>query len=300
MVIFFAPDKAPMQSRSPRRRLWGARAWLHAPLWVPGLLLSAATLPGLAGALTQAGDHCLAHATNHHHLCLLHPPHPAAHLLTWALPLLLLVPAIVVVGLAIRQIWREWRLARALVAVSRPSGLGPDVRLLEQSDPVALTVGWRRNTILLSRGLVDKLSTRALAVVLAHERAHVRRRDTLLSLCDRLAASVLPSAVALPLLEQITLAREQLCDAMAASEVDGELAVAEALTEVLRLELQVPATGVSVAAGSLEARVLYLLHPSRDELRALLPLILLTAGLLVAGVGPAHAAIEHLISFLLH
>lgn len=284
----------------PAQRLGSARAWLYAPIWVPALLVGAALIPGLLGALVAHADHCVGHASVHHHLCLLHPPHAADSAVAWALPLALLLPAAAFVALCVRRAARDWRLTRTLVATSRASDLGEDVRLLDNHEPLAATVGWRRPTILLSSGLLRAVSDHTRAVVLAHERAHVARGDTLLALCDRLAASLLPRAVAATLLGRIALAREQACDALAAEQAGGHVAVARALTEIARLRMTPPATGVSVASGSLELRVAHLLRPPPRSRR---PRLLHLAWLLPAlalGAGPIHSVLEHLISAVLH
>jgi Zn-dependent protease with chaperone function len=264
-------------------------------------VLFAALLPGLFGAWSEHGDHCLAHGHgHHHHLCLLHPPHATGHWLTWVAPLLVAVPAAVVL---LRWMWRgrgQRRLARTLVATSRPSQLGADLRLLDRAEPLALTVGVRSPTILLSTGLLERVSARALEVVLAHERAHVARGDTRLARVDRLAAALLPRAVARPLLDQITLAREQACDAAAVERVGDPVTVARALTEIARLGLRAPATGVSVASGALEARVLHLLEPPSPTRQAWLVPSSVFVALVIAGAGPVHGAVEHLITFVLH
>lgn len=300
VVGLFAPRVAA-SSASPLRRAVVARAWLYAVLWVPPLVLFAAFLPGLFAGLGEHGDHCLAHGHgHHHHLCLLHPPHATGHWLTWVAPLLVAIPA---VAASLRWAWRDrWqrRLARTLVATSRPSQFGADVRLLDQSEALALTVGGPSPTILLSSGLLDRVSARVLEVVLAHERAHVSRGDIRLARLDRLVAALLPRAVAGPLLDQITLAREQACDAAAVERVGDPAVVARALTEIARLGMRPPATGVSVASGALEARVLHLLEPPLPTRRIWLLPSLVFAALVLAGAGPVHGAVEHLITFLLH
>jgi Zn-dependent protease with chaperone function len=287
---------------SPARRAFAARAWLYAVLWVPPVVLLASFMPGLFGMVIEQGDHCLTHGYDHHHhhLCFLHPPHATGHPLSWAAPLGL---ALVVAIVLLRCAWRgrsQQRLARALVATSRASQLGDGVRLLDCREPMAVTVGVRAPVILLSTGLIELASARTLEVVLAHEHAHVRRGDTRHARLDRFAAALLPRSVAAPLLEQITLAREQACDAAAVEQIGDPVEVARALTEVARLGLCVPATGVSMGSGALEARVLHLLEPPAPTRHGWVSPALLFCALIVAGAGPVHGAIEHLITFLLH
>jgi Zn-dependent protease with chaperone function len=300
-VSLLAP-RGTSRTGSPAHRAFVARAWLYAVLWVPPVVLLASFLPGLFGLVIEQGDHCFTHGSDHHHhhLCLLHPPHATGHPLGWAAPLGL---ALMVAVVLVRCVWRgrvQRRLARALVASSRPSRLGGDVRLLDCPEPLAVTVGIRTPTILLSTGLIEFASKPTLEVVLAHERAHVRRGDMWLARLDRLAAALLPRSVAAPLLEQITLAREQACDAAAVEQIGDPVEVARALTEVARLGLCVPATGVSMASGALEARVLHLLEPPAPTRHGWATPVLLIVALVVAGAGPVHGGIEHLITFLLH
>ncbi len=298
-VALFAPSEAG--GGEPQRRLAVARAWLLAPLWLPLLLLASAMAPDLAAAFLRSADHCLTTGVgHHHHLCFLHPPHGAEGPVGWMIALAVLVPVTALLGLALRRAGDEWRLARALVAVSRPSELGADVRLLDRDDPIALTVGWWRPTVLLSEGLLLRLSARGREVVLAHERAHVARGDCRMASLERLAAAILPRIVARPLIAQIDLAREQACDAVAAQRAGGALAVATTLAEVLRLGIQAPPIGVSVASSALEARVAHLLNPAPRSWGWRLSFAALGLAVVAAGMGPGHVAIEHLVTLLLH
>lgn len=301
LVVLVSPLPWRRPARDPARDTMAARAWLYAPLWVPLVLVGAAFTPGVVGAVTAMGDHCVLHGgVHHHHLCLAHPPHAAGHPLTWLLPLAVLAPALTIVVLGARRVWLEWRLAATLVATSRPSPLGRDVRLVDSDRPLALTVGWRRPRILLSSGFVGRVSARTLDVVLAHERAHVARRDTWFALFDRFAASLLPRAVAGRLTERIVLGRELACDAIAAAEVGSDVTVARALTEVARLRMSVPATGVSVASGALEARVVHLLRSGGPGRRRSWLAAGVVMALAAAGAGPVHTALERIVSYLLH
>ena len=302
VVVVLAAPRSLARESSPRRRAWIGRAWLYAILWAPPVVLLGALSPGLLAALGGHGDHCLTHGGgHHHHLCLLHPPHATGQASVWLACSLVLVPAAIAL---LRRTWLDRahrRLARTLVDTSQPACLPahPDVRLLDQPESLALTVGLRRPTILVSSGLLERASPRTLEVVLAHERAHVHRRDAWLARLDRLVASLLPRRVAGPLLDELTLAREQACDMQAAAQVGDPLLVAQALTEVARLGLHAPDVGVAMAASSLELRVRHLLDPPTADPRTwMLPAMLLTV--LLAGAGPLHGAVEHLVTFLLH
>jgi Zn-dependent protease with chaperone function len=308
-TILSALTWAGVAARAPRRRVAPqvtaparaarARLWLYAPLWVPAVLVAASMTPGLSGAVMGVGDHCMTHGGHHHHLCVLHPPHasnlpwiPYAVAAAW-------LPLLVAFALAARAGAARLGAARALVRSSRPSALGDDVRLLEQREPIALTVGLLEPAVLLSRGLLDAVSPQGLEVILAHERAHVRRRDTAWAFVDALAASILPRSARVALLDEITLAQEQACDAAAAAE-RGREPVVSALMEVARLRLAAPAFGMSAGASSLEARVLHLLDAPRPSRWWPAGPAAAVATLAALGAGPLHSLIEHAVSFLLH
>jgi Zn-dependent protease with chaperone function len=306
VVVVIAAPRSASRSGSARRRTLVGRAWLYAVVWVPPVVLLGALLPGLLGALIQWGDHCFTHGHHHHHLCLLHPPHATGDPRIWVLSVGLLVPAMLAwLGCAWRGLSLR-RLARTLIATSRKTSqfehAGVDVRVLDSDEPLALTVGFRVPTILVSSGLLTRASRSTLEVVLAHERAHVQRNDSRLAWLDRFAAALLPHAAAAPLLEQLALAREQFCDTAAAQHVGDPLLVARALTEVARLGMREPGVGVGVGMGSgaLEARVLHLLEPPAPTRRAWLWPAVLLATLVLAGAGPLHGVVEHLITSLLH
>ncbi len=297
-AVFVAPARLP-ERLAPGPRVVRARLWLYAPIWLPVLLVIASVLPGLLGTSLGLGDHCAAHAGHHHHLCVLHPPHISNHPLAWSIAAAVLLPMLVALGGAAWSGMLQFRLARALVRSSRASSFGPDVRLLDRGEPLALTVGFLHPVILLSKGLLDVVCSETLDVIIAHERAHVRRRDTAWAFLDSLAAALMPRAVRAGLLRELALAREQACDLWAAERA-GKLRVAQALTRVARLGLSQPAFGMSVGASSLEARVLHLLEPpeaTRWWPGAPIALVIVIAAL---GAGPVHTTIERIVTLLLH
>lgn len=301
VAAFLAPERFSPQM-SPRQRAWRARFWMYLPLWAPLVVLFSALLPGLAGGLLGHQDHCTAHGSHHHHLCVFHPPHLSHDLFAWSLIVGILAPALAVMLRALLVQWRAQRLAQALVRLARASVYGDDVRLLDREEPIALTVGTVRPVILLSTGLIASVAPSVLRVVIAHERAHVRHHDAIWGFCDALAAAILPAEVQRALLQQIALAREQACDVAASAEAgdDGDLRVAAALTEVARLAFARPSFGLSVVESSLEARVAYLLsRPPAARGWLMLP-SLAVLGLCALGAGPIHTLIERVATRLLH
>lgn len=285
---------------SPEHRGVRAAVWLYAPFWAPLVVTGSALASGVPATLFSGADHCASHATHHHHLCVLYPPHASG---AWGIVLMVCAvgfPAVFVLGRALARIFRDEALARSLTSLATPSGLGNDVGLIASEEPLAFVVGLSRPRVLVSTSLLAQISSRSLAVVLAHERAHASRRDTLRAALDRVVASVLPARSRAALLREADLAREQLCDAVASQHVGDRRLVARALTEVVRLGLRAPGVGVSAGPDELEARVSELVNPASAprfwRLRYLGALLLLCA---VAG-GPVHSGCQHTLSHLFH
>lgn len=304
-VVLIGSQASEEPPRPCGERSLAARAWLYAPLWVPSVLIIGALLPGIAGLLGAFADHCTAHAglhdpLHHHHLCLVHPPYAAHYSMSALVPLafLLLLGAKFIGG--VKNALHERALARTLFETSRPSPDLDGVRLLDDDAPIALTLGWRAPKVLLSTGLLRAVSPATLAVILAHEGAHKRRRDPLKAFFDRIAAQLLPGFISRPLLARINLAREQACDEDAARAVGSPVQVARALTEVARLRMAPVTAGMSVASSSLEARILHMLEPAPPSTGLKRSLAFFIIGLAVLGAYPVHAAIEYFITVLLH
>lgn len=269
-----------------------------APFVVPTLIVMLCLAPGVLGLLGLPVDHCLSHP-GHPHLCLAHgaiglTPHLAAWL--------------VVVGVAMSvcgvQVVRRLSGARrrlSFLEMARASTSSLNCGLIESPHPFSITAGLARPKIWLSTSLVAALTEEQLAVVEAHERAHVRRRDPLSRLlAGWLSLPILPD-IRQSILERLHLASEQACDEAAGEVVGDRVLVAETLLAVVRLVgPHTTATALPVTAsfgrGYVSARVESLLDPvdigSGRRLKKWLPALLLP-GLLV--VVPLHHIIEHIV-----
>lgn len=258
------------------------------PATAGGLAALALALPSLLVALGLDEDHCLEHGHGPH-LCAFH-----GELLS---PLLLGLGGAALAMLALRGTrlvvarLRTARDLRRLTALSRP--LAPGVRLVPTDLPICHTVGALRPRVLVS----DRLDPEVLPVALAHEAAHVARRDTLQLLLLDLGALALPSGLGAALRAGFVRAADEVCDD-AAAQIHGPLRVAEALLRVARGPALPGA--LALCAGDLERRVRRLLDggappaPSRA-----LPLGLALGSALLAlaalGADPLHHAVEHLL-----
>jgi Zn-dependent protease with chaperone function len=117
------------------------------------------------------------------------------------------------------------------------AGAPRPVRLSIAPDmPVPIAFGIRREEICLPSALAARLSARECDVVLAHEVAHLVRRDPLwLALAiaiDAVGGGLPPGSLVARRLREIA---EYRCDALAARLVGSRVAVARGLTEVARL-----------------------------------------------------------------
>lgn len=249
---------------SPAARARALRWTCAAPLAGAGILTGLCLLPSLLGLLWPRLDHCLEHP-GHIHLCLIHPPSAFGGLLGWAV--LGAFWGVVAAG-AVAVARPALGAARSLAALWRAARYEPAVgaHLITSSLPFCAVVGWVRQKIVLSTALADALPRGLLRVVLAHEAAHVRRRDSLWLLVASLVSVAHLPWLRRALLADLALAAELACDEDAAAAIGDRLGVAEAVVFVERL-LSDRTTGHGLApafgGSDVAVRVEALLEPGR-------------------------------------
>lgn len=130
--------------------------------------------------------------------------------------------------------------------------------------PLALTWGLWRPAVLLSTWMVQHLDRRELEAVLAHELAHVARRDSLviwLATVLRDAFFYLPTSWAA--YRQLQREKETACDDLAVSVTGRPLALASALAKVWQHAVETPgldpAQPLASASELIEGRITRLL-----------------------------------------
>ena len=168
----------------------------------------------------------------------------------------------------------------------------PTLRVLDIEAPLAVTGGLRRPAILLSRWLVDHLDERELDAVLAHEIAHLARRDHLTRWLARLLRDAMPYLPASWYALRVLQTDEEFeADALAVEVTGRPVAMASALGKVWQQALAAPAPiglarlpGYAAASAALlEARLARLLEnrarrgPAREGK--------LLAGVVVVAIG---------------
>jgi hypothetical protein len=160
-----------------------------------------------------------------------------------ALAVLLVCAATVVVGLAtlISQYVRTRLALRHLGPPIAPppslleieSQLGIEVRLCADDRVFCCCAGLFFPRVVLSRGMLELLDASQLTAVLAHEAAHVRRRDPARALAVRCASNALFYLPLTRYLSEKALVASELGADAAAARVAGQPALVRALLDVL-------------------------------------------------------------------
>lgn len=286
-----------------------------------GLLV---VLVGFGSALWDAWmvtpDHCGDTTTHQPYLCWPHPVGTAAASVTETLTVVLLLLAL---GATLARIasWREAsKRIRTLVARAMPadatafrrilaegggSWRGP-ITIIRTDEPICCVTGLREPRLLISTAVVTRLKPADIAVMVAHERAHVERRDLPRRMLAHLLSALHAPSLGKRAVDGWALAAEQACDLAAARSCGSAIAVAETLVRYRRAfsrRSPSPMAGAAAAfagAGELETRVRGLLdaRPTDSEPRNRSRWVwaaMLGAALLTPGV---HTGLEALLRLL--
>lgn len=189
--------------------------------------------PPVWALVNPAFDHCVAHGDRHTHLCFEHlPPHSGGSI-SWALLAAGLAWSVGRMASGARRLMNSRRLSLRLCSMAT---LHESQRafVLPVEAPLCFTVGLFRPKIVLSEGLIARVSGARLDVILRHEEAHVRRYDAALRLLATMMTVCMLPSVRDRLLDELELSAEQSCDEAAAVSGD-RLGVAEAILQVERM-----------------------------------------------------------------
>lgn len=187
-----------------------------------------------------------------------------------------------------------WRAASVLRAHSRLRRVDGGVRFVEHDAPFAFTAPGRGGLIVVSSALDAALEADELAVVLAHERAHVRHRHDRYLLLVQMIAALLPPLT--PLVRQVRFSIERWADEDAVADCGDRRLVAQTLG---RVALMGAPMGGALAFGGLgvAARVNALLSPPVVPLRGVGRV--LVAVLVALTTGSALLQVRHLSGMVL-
>ena len=172
----------------------------------------------------------------------------------------------------------EWAVRLELLAermrVSRP------VRLLQSARvEVPVVIGWLRPVVLFPVGFFAGVPVEHVEAVLAHELAHVRRHDYLVSVLQGLVEAVFYYSPAVWWISrQVREAREACCDDAAVATCGDPLVYARALAELEALRQERHALALGAGGIGLRARIERVLGVA-PEAPSTAPVVLATVGL---------------------
>lgn len=279
-------------------------------LLVLAVLPAAASLATMTAALAPSfgwiADHCLRAAEQHRH------PHICAHheaglpALSAALLAGLLLLRLAHAGLRLgRQALFARNTLRDLVRVAAMDHT-PALHVLPFEQPQAFVIGLFRPRLFVTRGLLADAHRDHLEPVLAHEHAHLRRRDPLRRLVCSIALAFHLPGIARHIERRLGQAHELAADAEAAAALQSPERVARALLHLAREQRALaPAPAMmfeGADASEIGARVTSLLdaRPRHDQPRPALIAAAATAALvlLAAGADLVHHGVEMFLGLL--
>jgi TonB family protein len=193
-------------------------------------------------------------------------------------------------------------LQQVFEAVRRRLGIARAVRLMHSALVQAPTViGWLRPVVLIPASCLTGLSTMQIEAVLAHELAHIRRHDYLVSVLQSVIETLLFYHPAVWWVsKQVRRERECCCDEMAVAVGGDRLAYARALSLLEERRSFYPEVALGANGGVLKMRIKRLLGCKEDAAVSqfaaftVLALIVALAGSYVVTVARAESgAVSH-------
>ena len=292
-----ALSRWPAAHLDPGRR--ARRALLTALL--PSLLPLTAVVSILALSASKPlgliADHCLYHGTGHPHLCLEHLP---AISLSWLHLAAVAGALLLILALLARYLVRERRASRRLQSMrSLSHGFGR-LRFLEDKQPMAIAANPRDPFVLMSKGLLDRLTRRERRIVLAHEIAHLRHNDLLRNYVFELLLLLHLTPAAGRLRTAWRQALEERADDRVAARF-GPDSLAQALVRVIRGARPGSTPAFSVSGEDPLRRIERLLAPDENENNRSVTFEVSYIGLLLAlaaTIATSHHLLETVLGFL--
>jgi Zn-dependent protease with chaperone function len=255
LLVWLARPLVGRLSAAAQADVWLLAALLPAMAAVSMAVATAA--PSFATALGLGPDHCPGHG-HHFHVCFVHAADVTPGLVTLgvvALAVWLYRTTVLVAGLA-----RSHRAVNLLARLGKPRA-GAFPVLVVPGRELCHATGIRQRRVMVSSDLVARLSPDELTGALAHEEAHLRRRDPLANCLLGLAATFLPPPLGQWLRARHRFSAEAACDGAAAAVVGSPAVIATALVKAASLQRSVSsATGFpAFGVHELEIRVRALL-----------------------------------------
>ena len=158
-------------------------------------------------------------------------------------------------------------LQQAFDALRRRLGVARAVRLMHSAlVQVPTVIGWLRPVVLVPASCLTGLSTMQIEAVLAHELAHIRRHDYLVSVLQSVIETLLFYHPAVWWVSrQVRRERECCCDEMAVAVGGDRLAYARALSVLAERRSIYPEVALGANGGVLKMRIRRLLGCKEDS-----------------------------------
>ena len=282
-----------IQQFNPQSRLILLRGFGALPLigaLVLGLMVS---IPSLSHSSTLPIDHC--HGASD---CFIPQ---AAHMATHGELVVISIFCSLLLW-AVMAFLAHWRRSSELLErfdLALHSRLESSIQLIETKLPLAFSLGMLKPRIVISTGLVNRLSAQQLSIVRAHELIHVRYKDGLYKWILLFVGSFHWPSVKRIILDEHAVALELRADQQVARS-QSNIAVAETIVAVQRLMCasRMDESICQFLGSKLEQRIHYLLSKAPDKAlpkRFLLSAVMCSLFLSIAGSVPLHNAIEALL-----
>jgi len=211
--------------------------------------------------------------------------------------------------------WRHNRLCRLAGVDTHITGESSSLLVVESQAPLLAMSGLLRPRLLISRGVLQTLSSEELSAALLHEHAHRTSRDNAKRLLLLLAPDIFPFLRPLRALEHSwsKLAEWAADDEATSGDSNRAVSLAAALIQVARMgsapRMPYLSTSLLACDRDLSTRIDRLLHPVSPARPVAKPVQhrLLTAGFLLAGsltalllTPSALSSVHQLLELLLH
>lgn len=172
-----------------------------------------------------------------------------------------------------------------------------DVEVLKLDEPVAFALPGRPGRIIVSSGMLGRLSPPQRAALVAHERAHLAGRHHRYLTPATVASAAVP--MLRPLADRVRFATERSADEAAATEIGSRRVVADAIARAALGSSASVHGAAAMATSGVAARVTALLSPPPSPRHRLGTTV--TAALAVAaGVLGAAVQLHHAGTFAAH
>ena len=254
LLVVFSPRLRHRFSEGSRKHLW-VMALL--PWAMPLLAVFTLLLLALAKSQGWIYHHCETHLAHHPHFCLEHLPNFARHLSSSLSGMFIVVCAVgllAVRAMPLLQLQAKSRIFQRLVP-------GKYLRnTLSDERPLAFTLGGRKPSIFISKGLRNLLTPKEMRIVVSHEVAHIRHKDVSKNLLFELLLSfhVLPHL----LRSSWYLTSELRADRCVAQRF-GRLDVADLLLKLGRAATKAPFP-TAINGGQLSERINALINDNHS------------------------------------